>query len=154
MSRQRYTTTETHGSATATRNGQQAEVVCLLFFICGAACTAHEAAVYVPNLFFTFFLLNKNWASAWRLTAETICGRPTSERLARQTRARPQRVSVVGRAGESLFPFLFYFWNRSIGDKRRQDRTRYRLITCLEHQHAEELDRFVSPLRNKQKQWE
>jgi hypothetical protein len=47
-------TPETHGSVTATQNGQQAEVVCLFFCICGAACTAHKTALYVPkkNSFF------------------------------------------------------------------------------------------------------
>jgi hypothetical protein len=43
VSKQRDMTPETHGSATATQNGQQAKVVCLFF--CGAACTAHKATV-------------------------------------------------------------------------------------------------------------
>jgi hypothetical protein len=59
VSQQRYKTPETHGSMTATQNGQQAEVVCLFLFLnIGAACTAQNNAVNVP-FFFTFapFLL-------------------------------------------------------------------------------------------------
>jgi hypothetical protein len=53
VSQQRYKTPETHGSVTATQNGQQAEVVCLFLFLnIGAACTAQNNAVHVP-----FFLL-------------------------------------------------------------------------------------------------
>jgi hypothetical protein len=52
VSRQRYMTPETHGSATATRNGRQAEVVCLLFLYlwCGVYCT-QSCSVPVPFFF-------------------------------------------------------------------------------------------------------
>jgi hypothetical protein len=60
VSQQRYTTPETHGSATTTQNEQHAEVVCLFLFLnIGAAYTAQNSAVHVP-FFFTFALFFTN----------------------------------------------------------------------------------------------
>jgi hypothetical protein len=59
VSRQRYTTPETHGSATATRNGQQAEVVCLLFLFVVRRVLHRKLQCTSPVCFLLFFTEQK-----------------------------------------------------------------------------------------------
>jgi hypothetical protein len=89
MSRQRYTTPETHGNAMTTQNGQSS-LSSFFYRYIGAAC------VHVPFFYFlfcSFFFTNLNWAKAvwagpgaWGQTASALLREPAIE--ARHARAR------------------------------------------------------------------
>jgi hypothetical protein len=91
VSRQRYTTPETHGSATATQNGQSS----LSLFFIGAACAG-------TSLFFCFFFTNSNLGlkrrgPIWRWRPDGLRGRPSG---AGRALAHPQTISAPTRPGD------------------------------------------------------
>jgi hypothetical protein len=71
-----------------------------LYLWCGLYCT--QNCTVRPKKKF-FFLTERKLGLSLALDRRGCLGQATSQRLARQTRARPQRLSVVGRAGAHSF---------------------------------------------------